>query len=142
MRGYSRQELEEMSLSRLRGLDIETKEQEALIQDVLDERLLELPPSRPIYRGDIPEIQTIEQERLWQQIIDKRTAQLKPNASLVDDLSETIELEPAVEQPAFDPLQIPLAEPTGEGEPVTFTGGVAPALQGAPVKKTVKKKLI
>jgi len=75
---YTEQELMTMPLAVVRGLDFETKEQEQLVQRVIDRRFQNLPPSQPIYRRDVPDIETPEQEAEWQATIDARAAKLKP----------------------------------------------------------------
>lgn len=119
---YTEQELMTMPLAVVRGLDFETKEQEKLVQRVVDRRLSDLPPSQPIYRRDVPDIETPEQELEWQAKIDARTAKLRPK------------MEEA-------PVETPPSETPGDATPGEVAPEVAPetapdAVAEAPVDVT------
>jgi hypothetical protein len=122
----TRESLMAMPLKVLRGLDIDTPEHQALVQTVVNERMAALPPERKVYRNDVPDIQNPEEEMRWQQVIDERTKRLK-NREFIQDETPTS----PTESPA--PIEVgpqgqPLAQPTGEGMPVSIGFGVASAL--------------
>lgn len=67
-----------MSIQRLRLLDIVEKDEEALVQEVLNSKIADAPMTDDIFRGDIPDIRTPEEEAKWQKIIDARKAKKTP----------------------------------------------------------------
>ena len=72
------QEMQDMSIPRLRNLPIETKEQEDLVQKILDSKVVVAPVQKQVYRGDIPfEIKTLEEEKKWQAVVDEREAEIR-----------------------------------------------------------------
>lgn len=109
----SEAELRAMSAGRLRRLDIKTKEQEDLVQKVLNEKLQTAPLNQQVYRGDIPDILTKADEIKYQKIIDDRTASKRPQ----DHQQETemnADIQPAdgsSEVPAVD--TVPTVESVG-----------------------------
>jgi hypothetical protein len=141
MRGefYSREQLMTMPLKVLRGVNIETPEQELLVQEVVTAKLSTLPPQQIVSRKGIPDIQTQEDEAKYQAIMDERTAALMPKSvePSIPTVIAKVEIEPT--NMGFNPLQVPLAEPTGEGEPVKFQSGVNVALQGPKIDKRTKE---
>lgn len=75
------EQLRTMPNAHFKGLNVTTKEQEEMIQQVVNERLLKNPITKPIYTGDVPfAIKSKEEELKWQQILDERRAasQVKP----------------------------------------------------------------
>ena len=157
MKNYTESELMSMPLKIVRNLDFDTKEQETLIQTVVNRRLSVLPPSQAISRRDVPEIQNQEEEKEWQRIIDERTAKLRP--SLMDIPAPTAMINPDADD--FDPSKLDLADKTGEGEsivmgkigaikssdgltstpgkPITLKGGVPSQLTRRPGRQAKKK---
>lgn len=132
-----------MPLKVVRALDIDTKEQEEMVQKVVNIRLNTLPPVSPIFRKDVPDIQSPLEEAHWQEIIDQRTAKLKP--MLEDEPTEEPVVEPLEpDAPDFDPSKVDLApkevketslsrrikemEKPVAGQPVTLKGGVSSKL--------------
>lgn len=88
------EQLRTMPMPHIRGLNIVTKEQENLVQSVINERLEKRPVSRPIKTSDVPlHIKSKEEELKWQKILDERRAQaqVQPVA-----LSEEARLETKV----------------------------------------------
>lgn len=71
------EELQTMPLSRLRLIDINSQEEEEIVQDLIDQKIEDKDGPENIYRGDVPDIQTPEQEAEWQKKIDSRTARAK-----------------------------------------------------------------
>lgn len=147
MQFHTEAELRSMPLGTLRNLDVHSSEEEQMVQKVINSRMADLPPSSPIYRGDVPEIQNQEQEQEWQKVIDERTAKLKPKM-------ETPDAGPEVLNPSaldFDPTKVDLApdekpveakirksplqrrieeiEKPTMGAPITFSGGIPKALK-------------
>lgn len=136
---FTKEQLMAMPLIALRGIDLETPAQEQLVQQVVTEKLAVLPPQRRVYRNDVPDIKNPEQELKWQEIIDKRTRLARG-----ESLEETPTTEAPVVEPIGEPIpdapeSQPLAEPTGEGEPVTFTTGQVDA-KLTPVKIDKRSK--
>lgn len=115
-----------MPLKVLRGLDIDTPEQQNLVQQIVNERMSSLPPERPVYRNDVPDIQTPQEEMRWQQIIDERTARLRNREFIQEETPIVGDAPPAPIETG--PAGQQLAQPTGEGEPVSFSVGVPTAL--------------
>ena len=120
-----------MPLVALRGVDIDTPEQAEMVQEVVNIKLATLPVQRPIYRKDVPDIQTPEEEARWQTIINAREAKIRgqainKEASPVDVpvTPAPVEAVSASEVPIVSPDEARMAQPTGEGEPVTFASGV------------------
>jgi hypothetical protein len=75
---YTRQQLSEMPLSVLRNLDIQDAEEEAMIQEIVNIKVGNMPlPHKAINRSDVPDIQTPEEEEKWQGIIDERERKLR-----------------------------------------------------------------
>jgi hypothetical protein len=85
-----------MSLGRLRLVDVHDKEEEDMLQEIINSKLVNLPPQGEAFRGDVPDIKTPEQEAEWQAKIDERNAKIKgayvPTASLTPT-SLTVEVE-------------------------------------------------
>ena len=75
----TREELMAMDIKNLRRLEIETPEQEILVQDVLDERTFVAPVETGIKRDDAiaANITTPEEEAKWQAVIDERVEEKK-----------------------------------------------------------------
>jgi hypothetical protein len=66
-----------MSLERLRLVDVHDKEEELLLQEIVNSKLAVLPPQGEVNRSDVPDIKTPEQEAEWQAKIDERNAAIK-----------------------------------------------------------------
>ena len=73
----SRDRLVGMSLERLRLVDVHDKEEELLLQEIVNSKLAVLPPQGEANRSDVPDIKTPEQEAEWQAKIDERNAAIK-----------------------------------------------------------------
>jgi len=78
------EQLEAMPSSRLRQIDIETQEQEGIIQRILNSRIATEPLSQPL-NIRVPDITNGEQEAHWQAILDAEKARVKAQLH-VDDL--------------------------------------------------------
>ena len=130
---YSREKLMEMPLVALRGIDVDTPEQQNLLQDVVNVKLATLPPQRPIYRKDVPDIQSPQEEAKWQEIMKQREAKIRGQADLPPvetPLTEApTEIPPANEPTVTLPVsELGMAQASGEGEAVTLSTGVSPKL--------------
>ncbi len=126
---YSREQLMTMPLVALRGVDIDTPEQASMVQEVVNIKLASLPVQRPIYRKDVPDIQTPEEEARWQTIINQREAKIRnqgiPSSEPVTEpVVEPVVPAPAEPEAPVVPDESGMAQPTGEGDPVTFSAGV------------------
>jgi hypothetical protein len=111
-----------MSLERLRLVDVHDKEEELLLQEIVNSKLSVLPPQGEAFRGDVPDINTPEQEAEWQAKINERNDKIKerytPTASLdstagavnADIPSVTNEREPSTELPILGEVPGPVAE--------------------------------
>lgn len=75
----TREELLAMPLSRIRRVatDIQDKDEEELVQEVVNIKRIDEPAEGIIYRNDVPDIRTKEEEEKWQKIIDERTRKAK-----------------------------------------------------------------
>ncbi len=123
---YSREQLMTMPLVAIRGLDIDTPQQQELVQEVVNIKLASLPVQRPIYRKDVPDIQTPQEEARWQTIINAREAKIRGQvvAEDVPSVPAPADLPEAPAEPVAPPNEAGMAQPTGEGDPVTFSSGV------------------
>lgn len=90
------EELDAMSIGRIKSFDIKNPEQEALVQAALDKKRQTSQLEQPVYRGDFPDIKTKAQEIEYQKIVDERTASKRPQDRTqekeidLDDLDEVI----------------------------------------------------
>ena len=129
-----------MPMGILTNLDVKDKVEENLLQKVVNIRLQKMPPTREVFRKDVPDIQNQKQEAEWQAKIDARMAKLKPlplldptaddfNPSKVEVASEEKE-KTVITVPSKSALQkrIEDAERIVEGKPIVLGGGVAPQL--------------
>ncbi len=74
----TREELMRKPLEAVRHLDIRTKEEEMLVQEVVNVRMSRIGvDSERIYRRDVPDIKTKEEEEFWQAKIDERMERAK-----------------------------------------------------------------
>jgi hypothetical protein len=90
----TREELSTYSITKLRLIDIHEKDEEELIQEILNAKLAVSPLEQPVYVGDIPDIKTPEEEAKWQKIVDERTAAKRP--TIFQQTVENIESEEVV----------------------------------------------
>lgn len=74
----TKEQLLGMSLAQLKLIDIQEKDEEVLLQEVISSKEVETPPVGKVFRGDIPDITTPEQEAKYQEVIDKRVEALQP----------------------------------------------------------------
>lgn len=88
-----------LPLQKIRLLDFKTKEEENIIQEVVNIKVSQLPPETSVQRNDVPDIRTKEQEEHWQKIIDERNAALKPKVEVTaDETGIGIKVEEPIEQ--------------------------------------------
>lgn len=111
----TREELETMPLELLRGRDIRTKEEEDLVQEVLNERLVvEMPdfqPDIPFRQGTTTDIKDKAEEEALQAKIDaQREAHRKLYESRVEEVPSDTPIEEAPIEPT--PIVEPLPDPT------------------------------
>ena|SRR3990167_7893060 len=72
------QELKSLPLTSLRNLNIESRAQEEMVQAEVNDRILNAPSDRTVYRGDVPfQIKSREEEAKWQKILDERAEAIK-----------------------------------------------------------------
>ena len=123
-----------MPLVALRGVDVDTPEQQGLLQEVVNIKLATLPPQRPIYRKDVPDIQTPQEEARWQEIMKQREAKIRGEIETPIAPVAPTEIPVAPATPTETPIapivinESAMAQATGEGDPVTLTMGVSPKL--------------
>jgi hypothetical protein len=79
----SRDQLCAMSLDRLRLVEIKEKDEEDLVQEIINSKTVATPSVQKVYRGDVPEIKTPEQEKVWQEKINEREAKIKEQEVVV-----------------------------------------------------------
>lgn len=93
-----------MSLPQLRNIDINTKEEEALVQAVVSLKTVQQPPAMQVQRIDVPDIKDKATEEKWQKIIDERITSLKPEVKIVSDASGIeIKVNSAVQKNKLEP---------------------------------------
>jgi hypothetical protein len=68
----NREKLEAMSIEQIKATRIEDQADEALVQDVLNKRRVNIPILDMVNKKDVPDIKTPEDEAKWQKIIDER----------------------------------------------------------------------
>jgi hypothetical protein len=101
MMNLTKEQLMEMPLNKLKLIDISSKEEEALVQAVINLKTIDIPPQTPVYNLDVPDIKTAEEEAKWQKIMDDRRAGLKPQVEVKSDASG---IEIKVEQAEVKPV--------------------------------------
>jgi hypothetical protein len=103
MRGSfpSRDQLSGMSIQRLRLIDIQEKDEELLVQEILDAKLTKEPPAGKVFRGDIPDIYNGEDEAKYQKVIDERVNALKPKT----EVKIESKIEPIVSSKVVEPIK-------------------------------------
>lgn len=75
----SRDELSAMDLDHLRALPVQDMEDEKLLQEIIDSKMINRPLEQKAYNLDAMSavIETPEQEAEWQKIIDERNAEIR-----------------------------------------------------------------
>ena len=101
MMNLTKEQLMEMPLNKLKLIDISSKEEEALVQAVINLKTIDIPPQTTVYNLDVPDIKTAEEEAKWQKIMDDRRAGLKPQVEVKSDASG---IEIKVEQAEVKPV--------------------------------------
>lgn len=114
------EEIKAMPLSRIRNLDIRTKEQEEIVQKIMNEKVGAAPIPTPVYRGDVPDIKNVQDEKKWQEVIDLREKKLKIQAGAEIPEDEEIEIEVADEEEVISKKQEPTV-PVSPVQPSTDT---------------------
>lgn len=76
---YSREELSMKSIAFLRGIDIKDKEEEDLVQEILDKKLANMPPENPIIiPSTATDDMTPEKEKALQAKLDAKRGKSVP----------------------------------------------------------------
>ena len=101
MMNLTKEQLMEMPLNKLKLIDISSKEEEALVQAVINLKTIDIPPQTTVYNLDVPDIKTSAEEAKWQKIMDDRRAGLKPQVEVKSDASG---IEIKVEQAEVKPV--------------------------------------
>ena len=83
----TKDEMMQMSVAKLRLIDINNKEEEDLVQAVVRLKEVQNSPQTPVNTLDVPDIKTAEEEAKWQKILDDRRAGLKPQVEVKSDES-------------------------------------------------------
>jgi hypothetical protein len=99
---YTKEQLMAMPLNKLRLIDINSKEEEDLVQAVVRLKEVQNPPQTPVNTLDVPDIKNTEEEAKWQKILDDRRAGLKPQVEVKSDESG---IEIKVEQAEVKPVE-------------------------------------
>jgi hypothetical protein len=133
---YTKEQLMTMSLTALRNVDIDCKEEESLVQEVINERIKLIPTEQDrIKRDDVPEIMDGETEAYWQKIIDERTAKAK-----MPIFEEKVEEVTSVDVIPETPV-IATQEVTEQSEaPKELDTSILPKKQERPKKQEIPKK--
>ena len=87
MFNYTKEQLMELPLAKLKLIDISSKEEEALVQAVINLKTVDAPPQTPVSTAFVPDIKTKEEEEKWQKILDEKRAGLKPQVEVKSDAS-------------------------------------------------------
>lgn len=66
----TKDELRKMSIYEIKGFDISSKEEEDMIQEILNEKFSKAPPVVKFDYSKVPDITNAEQEAEWQKKID------------------------------------------------------------------------
>jgi hypothetical protein len=129
---YTVEQLKEMPVQILRGLNIETREEEELVQSILNTRMADMPLVNPMnFTSGATDQLTPEKEAELQAKIDARNATLK--AQFVPMSSEEVAPVEVVPDMVTEPAPLEVAPETVEviPEPV-----VAPEVTPEPVEVT------
>jgi hypothetical protein len=87
----NREQLLEMPISQLRGLDIKEKEDELLVQEVLNEKLESEPnldPNRPVLSSSETDNLTPEKERALQARLDAEDEEVSAEPEVITEVIE------------------------------------------------------
>lgn len=122
---YTREQLMDMPINLLRGIDIQSVEEEKQVQDVLNTRLVDMPIAQDMnFASSITDnIKTVEDEKKYQAIIDAKRVELKSRIPSGDGitLEENEEVPPVDPVPPLEtpaPSDAPLPDPTQTPPPV------------------------
>lgn len=130
---FIKEELESMSLTELRLLDIKDPKEEELVQEVIKELERDLPPLVPVYTGDVPDIKTPEEEARWQEVLDTRAKINKEMQGVETEMIETLDSAEETLPEASQPLT-EAVEPAPEAPvaPIVATIGIVVPEKGKP----------
>lgn len=106
----TRDQLSAMSIALLRVVDIQEKDEEELVQEILNSKIKMSPPQKEVKVSDIPDIKTPEEEAKWQKIVDERAAKMK---GVVEDLVEDLPTDHSDDAPVA-PDEPPKEDPKEE----------------------------
>lgn len=126
---FTKKDLSNMSLSSIRAIDIRSPEEEELIQEEIDKRIVDLPLEVNLnIPASFTDNLTPEKERVLQAKIDAKVAAIKAARSTNKTIPKTELTEPTT---VVEPIA-PLLEPTVPLEPVA-------SVETAPVQAVVTK---
>jgi len=80
----NREQLMGMSLAQLRLIDIQEKDEEELLQEIVLLKEVDMPPIANVYRGDIPDIKTPQEEAHFQDVINQRVEERQPKVEIAE----------------------------------------------------------
>lgn len=109
---YTKEELMKMPLKIVRGLDIRTADEEALIQEVVNSRAS---IAQPVVKFNqiVPDIKTAEQEQEWQKKIDKFNEENTPIEAKIVNAEKMLEgVKEIIETVQVAPTEVPPVVPT------------------------------
>ncbi len=134
----TREQLNVMTLRKLQSLDIMEKDEEDLVQEIVNFKMQFMPMDAKIFRGDIMamDILTKEQEDAAQAIIDERIRKVR-EAGRPKAVEPTVAPEPTPVTPEPAPEVPPVVAP--RVEPAVVEPAPAPE-PPEPVTKLVQKK--
>lgn len=112
----SRQQLMTMPITLLEHQNVESPEEERIVQSVLNERRAKMPLNREIYRRDAiaAVIETPEQEKMWQKKIDERNEKARIKFQGGTEPTDLPDPEP---EPTNEDTVPSVGEPTPATEP-------------------------
>lgn len=94
----TREQLSGMSLNQLRLIDVQEKDEEDLLQEIISLKVAAIPPVAEVFRGDFPDIVTPEQEENYQKIVDERAGIVKLETTVEEKVEEIKSPEPIVKE--------------------------------------------
>ena len=108
----TREELCKLPLHSLRNIDIKEKDEEELVQEVLNKRLASQQIVGEPIRLKVPDIKTKEEEEYWQKKVDEANAKNKAGALNQSPVPEVpAELVPPVAGVPVEPTPVPVEKP-------------------------------
>lgn len=122
---YTVEQLKEMPIQILRGINIESQEEEMAVQAELNTRLADMPISNPMtFKDSVTDNLTPEKEAELQAQINERNAKLKSQFTPVGEEVVVEPVQEVVPEPIVEPVPEVVPEPVIEPVPEVVPGPV------------------